>query len=66
MTSCFDIFTTEEQRILKKYWKENFAEKKLVYSERRATGKSPLTPEELLFVGSFRLDGIPPTLRRVP
>ncbi|KAI8008578.1 O-fucosyltransferase 1 [Camellia lanceoleosa] len=41
--SCFDIFTLEEQRILKKYRKENFAEKKLVYSERRAIGKCPLT-----------------------
>ncbi|KAE9452910.1 hypothetical protein C3L33_15192, partial [Rhododendron williamsianum] len=44
---CFDIFTTEEQRILKKYRQENFAEKKLVYSERRAIGKCPLTPEEV-------------------
>ncbi|KAL7219844.1 hypothetical protein ACSBR2_012832 [Camellia fascicularis] len=45
--NCFDIFTPEEQRILKKYRKENFAEKKLVYSERRAIGKCPLTPEEV-------------------
>lgn len=30
-----------------KYRKENFAEKKLVYSERRAIGKCPLTPEEV-------------------
>lgn len=44
---CFDIFTPEEQRILKKYRKENFAEKKLIYSERRAIGKCPLTPEEV-------------------
>ncbi|XP_057483867.1 O-fucosyltransferase 1-like [Actinidia eriantha] len=44
---CLDIFTPEEQRILSKYRKENFAEKKLVYSERRAIGKCPLTPEEV-------------------
>uniref|UniRef100_A0A5B7AKM7 O-fucosyltransferase family protein n=2 Tax=Davidia involucrata TaxID=16924 RepID=A0A5B7AKM7_DAVIN len=44
---CLDIFTPEEQNILKKYRKENFAEKKLVYSERRAIGKCPLTPEEV-------------------
>ncbi|CAA2960629.1 Uncharacterized protein At1g04910 [Olea europaea subsp. europaea] len=44
---CFDIFTREEQRILKKYREENFAAKKLVYSERRAIGKCPLTPEEV-------------------
>ncbi|KAA8543500.1 hypothetical protein F0562_021005 [Nyssa sinensis] len=44
---CLDIFTPKEQLILKKYRKENFAEKKLVYSERRAIGKCPLTPEEV-------------------
>ncbi|KAI3794947.1 hypothetical protein L1987_37588 [Smallanthus sonchifolius] len=44
---CFDIFSPEEQKILKKYRKENFAEKKLIYSERRAIGKCPLTPEEV-------------------
>ncbi|KAL5542651.1 hypothetical protein UlMin_010361 [Ulmus minor] len=44
---CFDIFTPEEQKILKKYREENFAPKKLVYSERRAIGKCPLTPEEV-------------------
>ncbi|KAI5650649.1 hypothetical protein M9H77_36654 [Catharanthus roseus] len=44
---CFDIFTPEEQKILKKYRQENFAEKKLVYKERRAIGKCPLTPEEV-------------------
>ncbi|KAK2999725.1 hypothetical protein RJ639_024300 [Escallonia herrerae] len=44
---CFDIFTAKEQKILKKYREENFAEKKLVYSERRAIGKCPLTPEEV-------------------
>ncbi|CAA3015565.1 O-fucosyltransferase 1-like [Olea europaea subsp. europaea] len=44
---CFDIFTREEQKILKKYREENFAAKKLVYSERRAIGKCPLTPEEV-------------------
>lgn len=44
---CFDVFNPEEQAILKKYRKENFAEKKLVYSERRAIGKCPLTPEEV-------------------
>ncbi|KAL0548022.1 hypothetical protein IC582_012461 [Cucumis melo] len=44
---CFDIFTPEEQKILKKYREENFAKKRLVYSERRAIGKCPLTPEEV-------------------
>jgi hypothetical protein len=44
---CFDIFTPEEQKILKKYREENFAPKKLVYKERRAIGKCPLTPEEV-------------------
>ncbi|XP_039001865.1 O-fucosyltransferase 1-like [Hibiscus syriacus] len=44
---CFDIFSPEEQSILKKYRKENFAEKILVYKERRAIGKCPLTPEEV-------------------
>ncbi|XP_031097668.1 O-fucosyltransferase 1 [Ipomoea triloba] len=44
---CLDIFTPEEQKILTKYRKENFAEKRLVYSERRAIGKCPLTPEEV-------------------
>ncbi|KAK8485561.1 hypothetical protein V6N13_064971 [Hibiscus sabdariffa] len=44
---CFDIFSPEEQSILKKYRKENFAEKRLVYKERRAIGKCPLTPEEV-------------------
>ncbi|KAJ0793276.1 hypothetical protein HanOQP8_Chr01g0027801 [Helianthus annuus] len=46
---CFDIFTPHEQKILMKYRKENFANKKLVYSERRAIGKCPLTPEEVTF-----------------
>ncbi|KAL4578444.1 hypothetical protein LXL04_014567 [Taraxacum kok-saghyz] len=44
---CFDIFSPEEQKILRKYRQENFAEKKLIYSERRAIGKCPLTPEEV-------------------
>ncbi|XP_042517606.1 O-fucosyltransferase 1-like [Macadamia integrifolia] len=44
---CFEIFTPEQQKILKKYRKENFAEKRLVYNERRAIGKCPLTPEEV-------------------
>ncbi|KAL6968003.1 GDP-fucose protein O-fucosyltransferase 1 [Sarracenia purpurea var. burkii] len=44
---CIDIFNPEEQRILKKYREENFAQKELVYSERRAIGKCPLTPEEV-------------------
>ncbi|KAB2600437.1 hypothetical protein D8674_010708 [Pyrus ussuriensis x Pyrus communis] len=35
------------QEILKKFRKENFAPKKLVYEERRAIGKCPLTPEEV-------------------
>ncbi|KAM1944835.1 hypothetical protein ACFX15_013026 [Malus domestica] len=45
---CFDIFNPKEQEILKKYRKENFAPKKLVYEERRALGKCPLTPEEYM------------------
>ncbi|KAL5990705.1 GDP-fucose protein O-fucosyltransferase 1 [Asimina triloba] len=44
---CLDIFTPEEQKILQKYREENFAEKHLVYKERRAIGKCPLTPEEV-------------------
>ncbi|KAH9328133.1 hypothetical protein KI387_000241, partial [Taxus chinensis] len=44
---CFDIFTPEEQVILRKYREQNFAEKRLVYSERRIIGKCPLTPEEV-------------------
>uniref|UniRef100_A0A251UTP6 O-fucosyltransferase family protein n=1 Tax=Helianthus annuus TaxID=4232 RepID=A0A251UTP6_HELAN len=44
---CFDILTPHEQKILMKYRKENFADKKLVYSERRAIGKCPLTPDEV-------------------
>nr|CAD1824432.1 unnamed protein product [Ananas comosus var. bracteatus] len=44
---CIDIFTPEEQKILIKYRKENFAEKELVYRERRLIGKCPLTPEEV-------------------
>lgn len=51
---CFDIFTPEEQKILKKYREENFAKKRLVYSERRAIGKCPLTPEEVTF--AYTLD----------
>ncbi|GLJ28493.1 hypothetical protein SUGI_0560630 [Cryptomeria japonica] len=37
----------EEQAILRKYREQNFAEKRLVYSERRIIGKCPLTPEEV-------------------
>ncbi|KAL1111059.1 hypothetical protein V6Z11_D02G031400 [Gossypium hirsutum] len=44
---CFDIFSPEEQSVLKKYRKDNFADKRLVYNERRAIGKCPLTPEEV-------------------
>ncbi|KAJ4826861.1 O-fucosyltransferase 1 [Turnera subulata] len=44
---CFDIFNPEEQKILRDYRKKNFAEKKLIYNERRAIGKCPLTPEEV-------------------
>ncbi|XP_057827169.2 O-fucosyltransferase 1 isoform X1 [Cryptomeria japonica] len=44
---CFDIFAPEEQAILRKYREQNFAEKRLVYSERRIIGKCPLTPEEV-------------------
>lgn len=52
---CFDIFSPEEQKILKKYRNENFAPKKLVYSERRAIGKCPLTPEEVVLFLLFDL-----------
>lgn len=52
---CFDIFTPEEQKILRKYREENFAPKKLVYSERRAIGKCPLTPEEVKMYFCFLL-----------
>ncbi|KAF2288895.1 hypothetical protein GH714_022627 [Hevea brasiliensis] len=34
--------------MLKKYRKENFAEKRLVYSERKAIGKCPVTPKEVI------------------
>ncbi|XP_072950566.1 O-fucosyltransferase 1-like [Typha angustifolia] len=44
---CVDIFTPAQQKILIKYRKENFAEKELVYKERRLIGKCPLTPEEV-------------------
>ncbi|XP_035548459.1 O-fucosyltransferase 1 isoform X2 [Juglans regia] len=44
---CLDIFTPQEQAILKKYRKENFAPKVLDYNQRRAIGKCPLTPEEV-------------------
>ncbi|XP_062109187.1 O-fucosyltransferase 1 [Humulus lupulus] len=44
---CFDIFTPAQQKILKKYREDNFAPKKLIYNERRAIGKCPLTPEEV-------------------
>lgn len=54
---CLDIFTSEEQKILMKYRKENFAEKKLVYQERRIIGKCPLTPEEVgLILRAMRFD----------
>ncbi|KAM7260257.1 hypothetical protein ACFE04_015998 [Oxalis oulophora] len=44
---CFDIFTPAEKAVLQKYRKENFAEEKLVYKERRASGKCPLAPGEV-------------------
>jgi hypothetical protein len=44
---CLAIFTPEEQEILRKYRKENFAEKRLIHDERRMIGKCPLTPEEV-------------------
>lgn len=47
---CLDIFNPKEQGILKKYRKENFAPKVLNYGERRAIGKCPLTPEEVIFL----------------
>lgn len=50
---CFDIFSPKEQEVLKKYRKENFAEKRLVYKERRAIGKCPLTPEEVILLLFF-------------
>ncbi|KAM1405001.1 hypothetical protein ACFX2I_013435 [Malus domestica] len=55
---CFDIFNPKEQEILKKYRKENFAPKKLVYEERRALGKCPLTPEEVIlsFLSAMRFN----------
>ncbi|RHN81907.1 putative GDP-fucose protein O-fucosyltransferase [Medicago truncatula] len=46
-TVCFDIFTPEKQKLLKEHRKKKFAPKKLVYKERRAIGKCPLTPEEV-------------------
>jgi hypothetical protein len=47
---CIDIFTPKEQEILLKYREEHFAEKNLVYRERRLIGKCPLTPEEVLIL----------------
>uniref|UniRef100_A0ACD5X236 Uncharacterized protein n=1 Tax=Avena sativa TaxID=4498 RepID=A0ACD5X236_AVESA len=44
---CLDIFTPQEHFFLIKYRTENFAEKELVYRERRLMGKCPLTPEEV-------------------
>ncbi|CAI9117683.1 OLC1v1019133C1 [Oldenlandia corymbosa var. corymbosa] len=44
---CYDIFSQAEQEILKEYRKVNFAPKELVYNQRRAIGKCPLTPEEV-------------------
>ncbi|CAA6659909.1 unnamed protein product [Spirodela intermedia] len=44
---CFKIFSPEEQKILVKYRKENFADKELDHEARRAMGKCPLTPEEV-------------------
>lgn len=44
---CLDIFTQAEQEVLRKYRADNFAEKRLVYYDRRMIGKCPLTPEEV-------------------
>ncbi|XP_010913046.1 O-fucosyltransferase 1 isoform X1 [Elaeis guineensis] len=44
---CLDIFTPEEQKILKEYREKNFAEKVLVYRDRMLIGKCPLTPEQV-------------------
>ncbi|XP_034691433.1 O-fucosyltransferase 1-like isoform X2 [Vitis riparia] len=44
---CYNIFTPEEQGILKKYRVENFKDKPLDYEQIRANGKCPLTPEEV-------------------
>jgi hypothetical protein len=49
ISRCLDIFNPAEKNILKKYRKENFAPKVLNYDERRAIGKCPLTPEEVVF-----------------
>ncbi|KAF9606184.1 hypothetical protein IFM89_023639 [Coptis chinensis] len=63
---CFDIFTPQEQKILRKYRKENFAEKSLVYSERRAIGKCPLTPEEVSSaLGGMKLGGMSCSMNQV-
>ena len=53
---CYNIFTPEEQGILKKYRAENFKDKPLDYEQIRANGKCPLTPEEVkLLYHSFFL-----------
>ncbi|MCO5592206.1 hypothetical protein L7F22_046204 [Adiantum nelumboides] len=50
---CLAIFTPDEQEILRKYRKENFAEKRLVHDERRMIGKCPLTPEEVIICSLY-------------
>eukprot|EP00271_Cylindrocystis_brebissonii_P011472 TRINITY_DN2924_c0_g1_i2.p1 TRINITY_DN2924_c0_g1~~TRINITY_DN2924_c0_g1_i2.p1 ORF type:complete len:364 (+),score=84.40 TRINITY_DN2924_c0_g1_i2:582-1673(+) len=58
---CFDIFSPEEQAVLREYRSANFAEKQLKPEERRRMGKCPLTPEE---VGrTLRALGFPNTTR---
>ena len=47
---CLNIFTPKEQVILKKYRKDNFKSKVLNYGKRRAIGKCPLTPEEVILL----------------
>eukprot|EP00850_Spirogloea_muscicola_P021394 SM000247S08283 [mRNA] locus=s247:12067:15654:+ [translate_table: standard] len=43
---CMDIFTPRQQQLLWAYRLRNFANKTLVYEQRRKLGKCPLTPEE--------------------
>eukprot|EP00850_Spirogloea_muscicola_P022581 SM000302S11661 [mRNA] locus=s302:15685:18996:+ [translate_table: standard] len=43
---CIDIFTPRQQQLLWAYRLKNFANKTLVYEQRRKLGKCPLTPEE--------------------
>ncbi|KAL6875750.1 hypothetical protein ACP4OV_013263 [Aristida adscensionis] len=54
---CFEIFTPQEQKILKKYRDEHFAPKELIHRQIRLKGKCPLTPEEVgLILRAMRFD----------